>query len=370
MDNTECKLSQRPITLKSNRVWRTYLGGKKLEEWRGDVPGRDGEFPEEWVASVVNARNVGRENFVDEGLSEVKLATVETVTLKAMIHSDPEAFLGKNHVRKYGSHTAVLVKILDSYNRLSIQVHPDRQFARDVFHSPFGKTEAWYVLGGREINGESPYLLFGFKPGITREKWRKLFERQDVDGMIACLHRIPVVPGSMLLIEGGLPHAIGPGCFLVEVQEPTDYTIRVERINAEGKLLPDEQCHQGIGFERIFDCFHYNGYSREETLRRWRISPQILQEGDGFRLTELVGGGHTDKFGLQRLEITTGLECRSNDVFSILVVLSGSGRIMESYGETPLHQASLIFLPARLDSFRIESQPEQPLVLLRCYPPQ
>lgn len=126
--------------------------------------------------------------------------------------------MGKAHVEKFGSQTAVLVKLLDSSERLTIQVHPDRQFAECKFQSRFGKTEAWYVLSGRTMDGEEPYVLFGFKPGVTAEAWKTLFESQDIPGMIDALHRIPVREGDIFLVEGGVPHAIGSGCFLIEIK--------------------------------------------------------------------------------------------------------------------------------------------------------
>ncbi|HHY99290.1 MAG TPA: mannose-6-phosphate isomerase [Firmicutes bacterium] len=360
--------SRRPMVLSSPRVWRSYTGGMKIEEWQGLPDPRDGEFPEVWVASIVTARNPGREHIV-EGLSMVDLGR-RSATLKEMIESDPVAFLGEEHVKKYGANTAVLAKVLDSKSRLPIQVHPDREFARNVLASQFGKTEAWYVLGGRQVDGEDPYLLFGFKPGMTREKWKELFEKQDIHGMINSLHRFPVVPGQVLLIEGGMPHAIGPGCFLIEIQEPTDYTIRVERKMLNGRPIAESYYHQGVGFEKMFDCFHYDSYSYEETLKRWRLQPRTIREETGGSEYELIGYADTDKFRLTKLEISDSLELQADGCFSTLIVLSGSGRIIVDGQETELRKAGLIFLPASLRSFRIQATPGEELAIVRCHPPE
>ncbi len=359
-----------PLLLESTRVWRTYSGGKKIEAWQGKEEPRDGEFPEEWVASVVNARNTGREHLTEEGLSKVLLDAGRTALLKELIESDPSGFLGEQHVQKYGNNTAVLVKVLDSCCRLSIQVHPDREFAKNFFNSPFGKTEAWYVLGGRTIDGEPPFLLFGFKPGVTKTQWQELFAKQDIQGMVDCLHRLPVEPGMMLLIEGGVPHAIGSGCFLVEIQEPTDYTIRVERTTPEGKTIPDQMCHQGLGFEKLFDCFHYDGYSLAETLQRWRIAPQPLRTGDGYQVTELIGPAATDKFSLHRLNVSGCLTCQGAGSFSVLIVLAGSGWIRYAGGVLEITQSDMVFLPAGLSEFTIEAKNGRELEIMHCFPPR
>lgn len=362
-------LSKVPILLQSNRVWRTYNGGMKIEEWQGKSEPRDSDCPEEWVASTVIARNPGREAYQDEGLSKVEI-NGELVTLKQIIDSDPLSFLGKSHFEKYGNNMAVLVKVLDSKCRLSIQVHPDRDFSTKVFNSTFGKTEAWFVLGSRTLNDTEPYFLFGFKQGMTKEKWRELFDKQDIEGMINSLHKIPVTPGEVLLIEGGLPHAIGPGCFLIEIQEPTDYTIRVERTTIDGQKLPDASCHQGAGFDKIFDCFHYDSYSLEETLNRWRIEPRIVQSNSGSKVWELVGTEDTDKFRLFKYEISDLLGCADEDVFSIVIVISGTGEIHYQNGKTTIKQGDQLFLPANLGEFQWQAAPNSDLVLVRAFPPR
>lgn len=176
----------------------------------------------------------------------------------------------------YGGQLGVLVKALDSSERLTIQVHPDRRAAQKLFQSAFGKTEAWYILGGRVINGEDPYILYGFKPGMTREKWEQLFWDQDIEGMLQSLNKIKVEPGQVFIVEGGMPHAIGSGCFLLEIQEPTDYTIRVERMTPSGREIAEFMCHQGIGFDRMFDCFHYDVYTEEEVAAAFAYSQSLF----------------------------------------------------------------------------------------------
>ena len=173
------------------------------------------------------------------------------VSLAQFIDENPEEILGKKHYAKYGNKLGVLVKLIDSAERLTIQVHPTREKARELFDSQFGKTECWHILGGREVNGEKPCIYFGFKEGITREHWKDVFDRQDIPAMLDCLHRFEVKPGDTFLIEGGIPHAIGAGCFLVEIQEPTDYTVRTERVTPAGLRVADFMCHQG--------CYGYEG---------------------------------------------------------------------------------------------------------------
>ena len=84
-----------------------------------------------------------------------------------------------------------------SAERLSIQVHPDKEFSRKYFHSDYGKTECWYILQTREVQGQEPYLLMGFRPGVTRERWQHCYETQDIRGMIDCMHKVTPKAGEV-----------------------------------------------------------------------------------------------------------------------------------------------------------------------------
>jgi mannose-6-phosphate isomerase len=358
----------KPYKLAKNRVWRTYTGGKSLEQWQGAGNPQDSSFPEEWVASTVIASNAGREELV-EGLSLVVLEGGYTILLKDLIDSHPVEMLGSSHVQQYGFNMALLVKVLDAGERLTIQVHPDRQFAKSVFRSDYGKTEAWYILGGRVIDSEEPYVLFGFKPGVTKESWKRLFDNQDIAGMMDALHRIPVQPGDVFLVEGGVPHAIGSGCFLIEIQEPTDYTLRVERTTPRGIALPDKACHQGIGFEQMLECFHYDAYDYQETLDRWKKAPTLIQQSNDGSEYVLIDSSSTDRFRMHLLEIQSRLSVAGNGGFSIAIVVSGSGTV-ESHGETQkVYQGDEFFLPAMLEEITWLSSGKEPLRVIVCYPP-
>lgn len=362
-----------PIKLIPNRVWRTYVGGKCIDQWRNRTDAIDDHFPEEWIASVVQARNPGREHVVNEGLSAMDVSDSEPMMLDAYMASDAEAALGKEHVARFGAHPGLLVKILDSAERLAIQVHPDQHMANQLFQSPFGKTEAWYFLGGRSINGEEPYVLCGFKPGITKEKWRVLFEEQDIQGMMDALHKVYPKPGDVFLIRGGLPHAIGPGNWMVEIQEPTDLTIRTERVTSSGYVLSEHAIHQGIGFDAMFDCFYYEGMTENEMRRACILEGRLLRSGAGWEERELMGYQHTPLFRLVESALspaTSGAPYILDERYSILIVLSGEGTLEWSGRSIRLEQGDQFFLPASMQRYQLASSGHTALKVVHCYPPE
>ncbi|MGG1553764.1 type I phosphomannose isomerase catalytic subunit [Paenibacillus ferrarius] len=358
----------RPWKLVSNRVWRTYTGGAVLNQWKhGGIP-EDSHFPEEWIASVVKARNPGREHLTNEGLSQVMTEGGPRL-LTDLIQADPEGMLGEEHVRKFGNHTGVLVKLLDSAERLTIQVHPDRSAAERLFGSAFGKTEAWYVLGTRRINGTNPYVLLGFKPGVSRTQWEALFRRQDIEGMMDCLHKIEIQQGQVILVEAGIPHAIGPGCFLVEIQEPTDYTIRVEQTTPSGLRLEDHSCHQGLGFHKMFDCFHYTPCEKGEIIAKCFVPGRVKEsQSNGIR-TELLGADRCAYFSMEELLVQRSPVFVAPEAgFRVGIVVEGEGEIRWRGGSETIIQGDTLFIPPHIAEMELVGK-ESDLRLVSCYPP-
>ena len=96
----------------------------------------DGRYPEEWLASFVEAFNPDMPK-AGEGIS----VTEDGVSFRDLLEKKGELLLGSSEVQ-----TSILVKLLDSSERLVIQCHPTVEFAKERMHSPFGKTECWYVL--------------------------------------------------------------------------------------------------------------------------------------------------------------------------------------------------------------------------------
>lgn len=354
-----------PMKLDNAKAWRTYLGGSLLSQLHGLDKGVDDHFPEEWIMSMTSARNVGREHIL-EGLSY--LADDSTLSLKSVISEQGALLLGQSHYEKYGSELGVLVKLIDSSERLTIQVHPDNAHALSLFDSRFGKTECWHILGGREIDGQKPCIYMGFKEGITREKWVALFEAQDIEGMLGAMHQFEANAGDTVLIKGGVPHAIGAGCFLAEIQEPTDYTIRVEKTTPSGFKVDDYLCHQGLGFDKMFDCFSFEGLSKEEAKARWFISEKVIDSGEGHRSTALIDYASTEHFAMSRIEIDDEMTLSDSDTYSGLYILEGQGVLKKEGYETLLTKGNQFFIPARTDALRIKAK--RPITLLQLFGPK
>ena len=128
------------------------------------------------------------------------------------------------------SYFPVLIKLIDAKDNLSIQVHPDDEYAERVEHE-FGKTEIWYVLDCTD----DAQLIYGFKKEIGSEEFRQAIENNTLTDV---LNSVKVNKGDLFFIEAGTVHAIGKGTLIAEIQQNSNSTYRVYdygRVGADGK---------------------------------------------------------------------------------------------------------------------------------------
>ena len=328
------------------RVSRTYRGGKLLDEFLGKSECKDSFYPEDWISSFVEAS--GSKSIPNEGLTRAEQGGLLAERVTAA-----DFGLGRTE-------PGVLVKLLDSCERLGIQVHPTDAYARKLFQTPWGKTECWHILRTREINGEPPNVYLGFKPGITRELWADYYRRQDVSAMLDGMHAISVKPGDTILVRGGTPHAIGGGCLMLEIQQPSDYTMRCETSPLSGPPYTPQQIHYGAGEAAMLDCFHYTPCTREELEKKYVLHPRITETA-GYTRLDYVRYSDTPCFALAELRGSFRLR---EDRFVTLVVLEDGGH-MDAGGKTyPFQRGEKYFIPAETEFNCTGCR------VLVCYPPE
>jgi mannose-6-phosphate isomerase len=219
-------------------VYRFYRGGALIDRLRGE-PEHDGAYPEDWLGSVVAASNPGRdEPFA--GLSRLDRGPY----LRDAIRANPDAWGTPN----------LLVKLLDPVERLPVHAHPDREFARTHLGSDYGKTEAWIVIATRQAEAE---VWLGLREAVERERYRDWIERQDTEALLGSLHRLTVRAGDVVYVPAGVPHAIGAGALVVELQEPTDFSIVCEW---QGFPVAPEDAHLGLGWDCALGALRLDAY--------------------------------------------------------------------------------------------------------------
>lgn len=307
------------IFFEPNRVWRCYTGGRLLDELTMAQNEVDGNFPEEWLASTTLAENDDNQQSTDEGLSIIRDTDI---IFRDILRKFPETGLGKDSTGELG----VLCKFLDSAVRLPIQCHPDRSFARQYCDSKYGKNESWIILNTRKINGENPYILLGFRPDVKEAQFRSAVEEQNIPAMVKCFNKFTVQNGEIYFIPGRIPHAIGPGILLLEVQEPTDLVIQPER-QIGNVILSEKQMWGELDRDTAFSCFDYEGMSAEKMLNRLKLKAQVKKHYPNALLESIIGPEHTDCFQIDRLTVTEDLGLFCDSPWHLGIVTAGSGTI-------------------------------------------
>ena len=357
------ELSKMPLLTGFNRVERFYPGGKLLDEWQGLPVQSDGHMTEEFLVSTIEY--IGTGNPPEKGVSCVLLPNNEKKNLYKLINEDIEAFLGHRYAKHCRGHAGVQVRAGDSISRLIIQAHPNNDQARNFYNSPFGKTEAWFINGTREIQGEKPHVYCGFKPGITREKWRELFKAQDIRGILDSLHRFDVKRGDCFLVKAGTPHAIGSGCFYIELHQPCDITLRVERKrDFYPQPFTDEQMHFGPGFDVLFDCFDYTGRDREQTMAQVFMNPAVESVSEGGTIYSMIGYDKNQDFSMKKIVLRGSVSLPRFDGHYLIVTAKGTATLEYNGGILTVPQGRGVFVPASCGELKAAGNAE----LILAYP--
>lgn len=286
---------RRPLLLRPDNFTppgRTPWGGCKIvkEIKRGLDLGRTERVGEAWELSVE---------------PDFPSRIAEGPTLDDVLRADPTALLGKE--ASLGS-TALLVKLLDANDDLSVQIHPedsDPALAADES----GKPEAWYIVDAEPGSG----LYLGFRDGVTRQNVREAIGNEsDVSTL---LRFVPVSNGDVFVIEPGTPHAVGRGVMLLEPQRVSPgkrgITYRYwdwnRRYDADGKPDP-AGTGRALHLDRALDVTNWQGPREDALLADIRhrageatvahdavLEPLISPEGPlrspTFRVARLTGNG-------------------------------------------------------------------------------
>jgi mannose-6-phosphate isomerase len=293
-----------PVVLGPNLPETFYRASGRLARFRGaDLPPR----PEDWVGSAT-----ARFGQAPSGLSVLPDGRL----LADAIAAEPADWLGPAR-----ADAGLLVKLLDAGQRLPVHVHPARPFAQSHLASPYGKTEAWIVLDA----APDAFVHLGFRRDVSAGELARWVQAQDVGALLAATNRIPVAAGDSLLCPAGAPHAIGPDLLLVELQEPTDYSVLLEW---EGFDLGPRDATLGLPFELAMQCVDRRAYSTERLAALRGTATSLLPaEAAEFFAAERVAGG----------QVVTG--------FAVLVVTDGSGLLTGEWGELALSAGTSLVIP-------------------------
>ncbi len=337
------------LKFEPNRVRRLYLGGAGIDRLQGRFPGVDDYFPEEWIASCIEG-NTREFQSPGHGLSRVRIGAGEVRFIDLLRERGAE-LLGPAHFARYGATPAVLTKLLDSAIRLPVQCHPTVPDAKRLWNAPCGKTEAWIILSARPDS----YIYLGFNEWFDRGRFLAESLAGEYRSGFDMMHKIPVAPGEVYVVYGGLPHAIGPGVTMVEVMEPSDLTINPEARCGDREISPEKR-FGGIEPERALEIFDRTCYSAAAIRERCAPPPEPLP-GGGVRLIDRDRVGF---FGAERYRCAGRTEIfRPEPGFRVGAVTAGNIAVAGA----PLRAGDSFFVPFGAGPVRVEGEGELVVIL-------
>jgi mannose-6-phosphate isomerase len=293
-------VTAQPIKLPPNPIRHFYRGGPAIAELRRIDVGGD-HSPEEWIGSATTLFGE-----TEKGLSRLPDGTLVRDALAA----DPAAWLGPDHVKRFGASPALLVKLLDAGERLPVHHHPDGAFAREHLDLAFGKTEAWIVIAARA----GAQVHVGWREDVAEDTLRAWVAQQDHDALLGALNTLDVTAGDTIFVPAGVPHAIGEGVLIAELQEPTDLSVLLEW---DGFGIDDEQAATlGLGWEVAL-----------QSVERAARDPAPLRgpRANG-PVTELLPPSASAFFTAQRI-VPAGACAHLDRGFAVVIVIEGAGTI-------------------------------------------
>lgn len=294
---------------------KDYLwGGHKLVdeynvEYDGDV------CAEAWVMSC----HKDGESIITNGIEKGQ-------TLSAVVARKGREILGKN-CEKYKDFP-ILIKFIDAKKPLSIQVHPDDEYALS-HENQYGKTEMWYVLEAEE----GAYLYQGFEKEISKEE----FERRIKENTLTeVLHKEYVKRGDVIFITPGTLHSIGAGLLIAEIQQSSNVTYRIYdfgRVGADGK---PRQLHI------------------QQSLDVTKIEKPVKYKSTDEHMV------NCDFFCVDRIKVNekTYEDIADDSSFVSLLVIDGEGKI-SAEGETlEVKKGDSVFITAGAGKYNVEGNVE------------
>ncbi len=298
--------------LKVSYVTKSPLWGgtRLLDRWGIEAPAGQSTIGEAWMLTVR-----------EKDMSVILNGPLAGMTMRQYMDTYGNEVVGAHFA---GGDFPLLIKLIDACDKLSVQVHPNDDYAARV-ENDRGKTEMWIIV---EADDDAE-IIYGIKDGMSAEQFRKAVR----EGRLSeTMHHCPVKAGEVYFIPSGMLHAIGKGILIAEIQQNCDLTYRVydyDRRGADGSLRElhvDKALDVTVPFT-----------DAEVNAIRYEAAAAV----DDTTLA------HCRYFKTRRLNAPCDLTVDA-DSFVYLLCIDGEGEIVTDHTVTPIRRGEGVYLPAGL----------------------
>jgi mannose-6-phosphate isomerase len=303
-----------------------------------------GELLKEKLNKNISENNIGESweiSTVPNFCSVVEKGTLKGKNLSELIELFQEKLLGTYVFEKYGKEFPLLIKFIDAKEKLSIQVHPDDEYALKK-HQSFGKNEMWYILDSQEDSD----LTIGFNQKVTKNQVAESLQNSKITSL---LNEIHPKPSEIYYLPAGRVHAIGKNVLLAEIQQTSDVTYRVydyDRIDKDGKK-------RELHLDAALEVMNYSKLEKANTeYEEKRNELNLIQKTPFFNTYKL---SFNKRFSINF----------SEDSFTILIQTKGNSKLIINDEEEELKFGETLLIPACLTSYQIDTLTDSELLLVR-----
>ena len=309
--------------LEFNEISKEVIwGGNSLSTVYSKPFDKDKTIGESWeICDLPNDNNV------------VSNGELKGKTLSYLVKEYGSKLLGTKYKEDY---FPLLIKLIDAKDKLSIQVHPDEEYANKR-HNKHGKNEMWYVM---DTYGDAK-LLIGLKENVTKEDLKKAIDnKENIEDMF---NYFDIKKGDAFYIPSGCIHAILGNVIIAEIQTPSDVTYRLYDWNRVDKNGKSRELHIEDSFNVIKNI---NAFSLKSSKNN-KIKTNTLEINTVFT---------NDYFTTEEYIINGDYSSKTNEEsFEIIIVLEGDGTIESSVNSIDLKIGKTVLVPASLGNYTIKS---------------
>jgi mannose-6-phosphate isomerase len=319
--------------LTERKIVEPIWGGARLAAWLDLPEPRPARLGETWQVYDANRITFG------PGVGG---------TLAELVRDQGEAIVGGRTLARYGADFPLLAKFLDANDRLSIQVHPDDEYAhsREAHTGFHGKTEAWYILDA----APGATVTYGLSRQSSRGEFAAAVQAGSVEELMG---QLTVAPGDVIFVPAGTLHAINAGIVLFEIQQKSDLTYRVyDYGRRDAKTGQPRELH----LERSLDVSVF------APAPHGKVEPLALAPGRDLLIA-------CPYFALERWSLAAEQRWATDPgSFEIVTMIGGSATLSWEGGALDLPRGVSAVLPAALGPCRLEPTGDH-ATALRVYVP-
>lgn len=309
------------------KIW----GGKNLTKYLNKKIDPEKKTGESWEVS---------DHFDDT--SVIINGDLKGTSLTQVLKEYQRDLLGLKPDNRYLKRFPLLVKFIDANDKLSVQVHPNDEYANKNENGEFGKTEMWYIVHAEK----GSKLISGLHPGTTKDEFKKNLEQGKIE---ESLNYVSVKAGDVVFIPAGRVHAITPGLVINEIQQNSDVTYRVYdwgRVGFDGKP-------RDLHVEKSLDVINFNDFAPGVAkLHYSHVGTNIMS------ILVKCLYFQVDKYVLnEKIKFTS-----DKSSFNIISVVDGYGVLNWERKELQLEKGDTILVPACINSYAIYPQPAMTII--------